>query len=53
MHLIDTVLSNDYRASNLNKIMQLPRNLEGDSMNGFDRSVNVETLESLFSNPSS
>lgn len=42
MHLIHPVLSNGDCVSDLNKIRLLPRNIEGDSMNAFDRSDNVK-----------
>lgn len=45
MHLIYIVLSNVDCVSDLNNIMQLPKNLEGDSVNGFDRSDNVECTD--------
>lgn len=45
MRLIYVVLSNGDCVSDLNKIMQLPRNIEGDSMNAFDRSDNVECTD--------
>lgn len=41
MHLLYFVLSNDDCVFDLNNSMQLPRNLDGDSMNGGDRSDNV------------
>lgn len=41
--------------TDLNKIMQLSRNIEGNSMNAFDRRDNVECTNTgvLISNPSS
>lgn len=45
MLLIYIMFSNDDCVSDLNKIMQLPRNLQGDSMNGFDGSDNVECTD--------
>lgn len=45
MHLTYIVLPDSDCISDLNKIKQLPRNLERDSMNGFDRSDNVECTD--------
>lgn len=55
MHLIYILLSNGSCVSDLNKIMPLPRNLEGGSMSGFDKSNNVECRcwGSLLNNSSS
>lgn len=49
MYLIYIVLSHVDCVSDLNNIMQLPRNLEGDSVNGFDRSDNVYRCWGLYS----
>lgn len=45
MHLIHILPSNGDCISYLNKIMQLLRNIEGGSMNAFDRSDNVECTD--------
>lgn len=45
MHLTYIVLSNGDCVSDLNKLMHLPRNTEGDPMHAFDRSDNVECTD--------
>lgn len=45
MHLLYIVLSNEDCVFDLNNSRQLPRNPEGDSMNGCERSDNVQCTD--------